>query len=68
MCQKLILEGPMAHELALSLSGVSSEIVQKYCPRNLSLVDIISVSDLDVSKDGKELLVSYESRLYDLIG
>ena len=41
--------------------GVSSKIVQKYCPRNLSLVDMISVSGLDVSKDGKELLVSYES-------
>ena len=41
--------------------GISSKIIQKYCPRNLSSVDMISVSGLDVSKDGKELLVSYES-------
>lgn len=60
-----IFAGGSSAEVALCdlrmTDGISSKIIQKYCPRNLSLVDMISVSGLDVSKDGKELLVSYES-------
>lgn len=41
--------------------GTSSKVVQKYCPRGLSLADMVSVSGLDLSRDGQELLVSYES-------
>ncbi len=41
--------------------GASSRVIQKYCPQNLALADIISVSGIDISRDGRELLVSYES-------
>ena len=41
--------------------GTSSKVIQKYCPRSLSADDMVSVSGIDVSKDGQELLVSYES-------
>lgn len=61
----LAVAGGSSAEVALCdlrmTDGISSKIVQKYCPRNLALVDMISVSGLDISKDGKELLVSYES-------
>jgi len=38
----------------------SNKIVQKYSPKNLSEENKVSVSGIDVSKDGQELLVSYE--------
>jgi hypothetical protein len=41
--------------------GSSSRIVQKYRPRGLSADAQVSVSGLDVSKDKRELLVSYEN-------
>ena len=41
--------------------GSSSRIVQKYRPRGLSRDAKVSVSGLDVSKDKRELLVSYEN-------
>jgi len=41
--------------------GTSSKVVQKYCPRGLSAAGMVSVSGLDLSHDGQELLVSYES-------
>lgn len=41
--------------------GSSSRIVQKYRPRGLAADAQVSVSGLDVSKDKRELLVSYEN-------
>lgn len=41
--------------------GSSSRIVQKYRPKGLSRVAQVSVSGMDVSKDKRELLVSYEN-------
>ena len=41
--------------------AASNKVIQKYKPRNLSYVDNVSVSGIDISKDGQELLVSYES-------
>jgi len=59
-----VFAGGSSAEVALfdlrMTDGASSKIVQKYCPRNLAAVDIISVSGIDVSRDGQELLVSYE--------
>ena len=39
----------------------TAKVIQKYCPRNLAMVDMVSVSGIDVSRDGQELLISYES-------
>lgn len=41
--------------------GSSSRIVQKYRPKGLAADAQVSVSGLDVSKDKRELLVSYEN-------
>eukprot|EP00529_Nitzschia_sp_RCC80_P006247 CAMPEP_0113485942 /NCGR_PEP_ID=MMETSP0014_2-20120614/24741_1 /TAXON_ID=2857 /ORGANISM="Nitzschia sp." /LENGTH=1530 /DNA_ID=CAMNT_0000379599 /DNA_START=136 /DNA_END=4728 /DNA_ORIENTATION=+ /assembly_acc=CAM_ASM_000159 len=41
--------------------GPKSSVLQYYRPSGFSAVEDVSVSGLDVSKDGKELLVSYES-------
>jgi WD40 repeat protein/tetratricopeptide (TPR) repeat protein len=41
--------------------GNKSRILQRYKPKNLETNGRVSVSGLDVSKNGKELLVSYES-------
>jgi hypothetical protein len=41
--------------------GSSSKIVQKYRPKGLAADAQVSVSGLDVSKDKRELLVSYEN-------
>ena len=41
--------------------AASNIIIQKYRPRNLIDNDNVSVSGIDISKDGQELLVSYES-------
>ena len=41
------------------LSG--TRIVQRYLPRNLTPLSAVSVSGLDLSKDKRELLVSYEN-------
>lgn len=39
----------------------SNKVVQNYCPRNLEGASTVSVSGIDVSRDGQELLLSYES-------
>ena len=39
-----------------------SSVLQYYRPSGFSAVEDVSVSGLDVSKDGKELLVSYECK------
>jgi hypothetical protein len=44
-----------------SLSNASNMMVESYRPKNLSETSNVSVSGLDVSKDGRELLVSYEN-------
>jgi hypothetical protein len=41
--------------------GTSSKIVQQYRPRCFGADATVSVSGLDISKDKKELLVSYEN-------
>jgi hypothetical protein len=38
-----------------------NRVVQTYCPSGLSSADHVSVSGLDLSRDRRELLVSYES-------
>lgn len=40
---------------------ISSTVVQTYCPRGLRSARNVSVSGLDLTRDRKELLVSYES-------
>ena len=45
----------------LDLRMGGSRIVQSYRPRALKETENVSVSGIDVSKDGRELLVSYES-------
>ena len=47
--------------LDLRMTGVRSRVVQSYRPKTLKETVNVSVSGLDVSKDGRELLVSYES-------
>jgi hypothetical protein len=47
--------------LDLRMSGHNRKVLQRYKPRRLNGNDDVSVSGLDVSKDGRELLVSYES-------
>jgi hypothetical protein len=47
--------------LDLRMSGPNRKVLQRYKPRRLNGNDDVSVSGLDVSKDGRELLVSYES-------
>jgi len=42
-------------------SSSGSRVLQYYQPMSLSEVNDVSVSGLDLSRDGKELLVSYES-------
>jgi hypothetical protein len=39
----------------------SNRVVERYRPRSLKDSESVSVSGIDVSKDGRELLVSYES-------
>lgn len=41
--------------------GSDSRVIQKYRPSGLSATSDVSVSGLDVSTDGRELLVSYEN-------
>ena len=41
--------------------STGSRIVQLYLPRDLPLSASVSVSGLDLSKDKRELLVSYEN-------
>jgi tetratricopeptide (TPR) repeat protein len=41
--------------------STGSRVVQKYLPRNLPASSAVSVSGLDISKDKRELLVSYEN-------
>ena len=41
--------------------GSTSRVVQKYRPKGLGPGSQVSVSGLDVSKDKRELLVSYEN-------
>ena len=41
--------------------STGSRVVQKYLPRNLPASAAVSVSGLDISKDKRELLVSYEN-------
>lgn len=41
--------------------GFRSRVVQKYRPRGLDVNSQVSVSGLDISKDKRELLVSYEN-------
>ena len=49
-------------DLRLESSGDgNSRVVERYRPRNLRNAENVSVCGLDVSKDGRELLVSYES-------
>ena len=49
-------------DLRMETSGEgSSRVVERYRPRILKDSDNVSVCGLDVSKDGRELLVSYES-------
>ena len=59
------IAGGASSEVALCdlrmTDDISTKIVQKYCPRSLSASDGVSVSGLDLSKDGQQLLVSYES-------
>jgi hypothetical protein len=61
----LSLAGGSSPEVALCdlrmTDETSSKVVQKYCPRSLAVADMVSVSGLDLSRDGQELLVSYES-------
>jgi len=45
----------------LRVDGSGRQVVERYRPRNIDHPENMSVSGLDVSKDGKELLVSYES-------
>jgi tetratricopeptide (TPR) repeat protein len=47
--------------LDLRMDGSRKKVIQRYKPRCLSNSGNVSVSGLDVSKDGRELLVSYES-------
>lgn len=47
--------------LDLRMDGSNKKVLQRYKPRCLSNSGNVSVSGLDVSKDGRELLVSYES-------
>lgn len=47
--------------LDLRMEGSSKNVLQRYRPRCLSETSNVSVSGLDVSKDGRELLVSYEN-------
>ena len=44
----------------LRVDGSRRQIVESYKPRGIHSMSDISVSGLDVSRDGKELLVSYE--------
>ena len=41
--------------------GSSSRVIQRYRPSGLMVSDHVSVSGLDLSRDKRELLVSYES-------
>ena len=45
----------------LRVDGSRRQVVESYKPRFVLLTGDVSVSGLDVSKDGRELLVSYES-------
>jgi WD40 repeat protein/tetratricopeptide (TPR) repeat protein len=47
--------------LDLRLTGSDKKVLQRYKPRCLAENGSVSVSGLDISKDGRELLVSYES-------
>lgn len=47
--------------LDFRMDGSRKKVLQRYKPRRLSNGNNLSVSGLDVSKDGRELLVSYES-------
>lgn len=46
---------------ALSTGDTPMRTVLKYRPSSLNMYDDVSVSGIDISKDGKEFLVSYES-------
>jgi tetratricopeptide (TPR) repeat protein len=60
-----VFAGGASSEVALydlrMTDGSESRIVQKYRPSGLSRDSEVSVSGLDVSKDKRELLVSYEN-------
>ena len=45
----------------LRMDGSQKNVVERYRPRNVEHPENLAVSGLDISKDGKELLVSYES-------
>lgn len=45
----------------LRMDGSQKQVVERYRPRNIEHPENLAVSGLDLSKDGKELLVSYES-------
>lgn len=49
------------YDLRMMTDGSSSKIVQQYRPRGLSMGASVSVSGLDLTRDQKELLVSYEN-------
>ena len=49
------------YDLRMVTDIASSRIVQMYRPRGLSSESAVSVSGIDLSKDQKELLVSYEN-------
>jgi len=48
------------YDLRMS-DGSGSRVIQKYRPSGLNTASDVSVSGLDVSKDKRELLVSYEN-------
>lgn len=45
----------------LRVTGSNSRLVETYRPRDLYMTKNVSVSGIDVSKNGREVLVSYES-------
>lgn len=49
------------YDLRMTGVGSGSRIVQRYRPRAFGPRESVSVSGLDVSRDGRELLVSYEN-------
>jgi WD40 repeat protein len=55
--------GEFVELLDLRAIGLSSKrkVLQRYCPKDIYVRSTASVSGIDVSKDGRELLVSYEN-------